>query len=73
MHDDHKMLQYPGMFSRENPWHLAKELVESSSLASNVWLQRFNSRHYQSLKKLCIEATIFDNSSSLKKWKDVVL
>ncbi|GBN66953.1 Major centromere autoantigen B [Araneus ventricosus] len=57
---------------KEKSLEFANELGESSFVASNGWLQRFNSRHNLSFKKLCGEAADFD-SSSLKEWKDVVL
>ncbi|GBN06558.1 hypothetical protein AVEN_208683-1 [Araneus ventricosus] len=56
---------------KEKSLEFANELGESSFVASNGWLQRFNSRHNLSFKKLCGEAADFD-SSSLKEWKDVV-
>ncbi|GBN70097.1 hypothetical protein AVEN_113572-1, partial [Araneus ventricosus] len=57
---------------KEKSLEFANERGESSFVASNGWLQRFNSRHNLSFKKLCGEAADFD-SSSLKEWKDVVL
>ncbi|GBL88632.1 Tigger transposable element-derived protein 4 [Araneus ventricosus] len=57
---------------KEKSLEFAIELGETSFVASNGWLQRFNSRHNLSFKKLCGEAADFD-SSSLKEWKDVVL
>ncbi|GBN40155.1 hypothetical protein AVEN_148403-1 [Araneus ventricosus] len=57
---------------KEKSLEFANELGESSFVASNGWLQRFNSRHNLSFKKLCEEAADFD-CSSLKEWKDVVL
>lgn len=57
---------------KEKSLECAKELGESSFVASNGWLQRFNSRHNLSFKKLCGEAADFD-SSSINDWKDVVL
>ncbi|GBN33756.1 Tigger transposable element-derived protein 4, partial [Araneus ventricosus] len=57
---------------KEKSLEFANELGESSFIANNGWLQRFNSRHNLSFKKLCGEAADFD-SSSLKEWKDVVL
>ncbi|GBN94671.1 Major centromere autoantigen B [Araneus ventricosus] len=57
---------------KEKSLEFANELGESSFVASNGWLQRFNSRHNLSFKKLCGEAADFD-SSSLKEWKGVVL
>ncbi|GBN02963.1 Aminopeptidase O [Araneus ventricosus] len=56
---------------KEKSLEFANELGESSFVASNGWLQRFNSRHNLSFKKLCGEVADFD--SSLKEWKDVVL
>ncbi|GBM58359.1 Tigger transposable element-derived protein 6 [Araneus ventricosus] len=57
---------------KEKSLEFANELGESSFVANNGWLQRFNSRHNLSFKNLCGEAADFD-SSSLKEWKDVVL
>ncbi|GBL82726.1 Tigger transposable element-derived protein 6 [Araneus ventricosus] len=57
---------------KEKSLEFTNELGESSFVASNGWLQRFNSRHNLSFKKLCGEAADFD-SSSLREWKDVVL
>ena len=58
---------------KEKSLELAKELNKLSFVASNGWLQRFNSRHNLSFKKLYRKAADFDSSYSFKEWKDVVL
>ncbi|GBM80381.1 Tigger transposable element-derived protein 4 [Araneus ventricosus] len=70
-HDNSKTIRDTGM-KFEKSLEFSNELGESNFVASNGWLQRFNSRHSPSFKKLCGETADFD-SSSVKEWKDVVL
>ena len=58
---------------KEKSLEFAKEHGKSSFVVNNGWLQKFNSRHNLTFKKLCIEAADLDSSSSLKEWKDAVL
>ncbi|GBN58476.1 hypothetical protein AVEN_187354-1 [Araneus ventricosus] len=57
---------------KEKSLEFANELGESSFVTSNGCLQRFNSKHKLSFKKLCGVAADF-YSSSLKERKELVL